>query len=191
MTPTHLNLQQYLRAQAYNNLWANYRLLNACSQLSDIDFCAERVGFFPSIKSTLNHNMTVDWFYISALEGNSIGYEAFEPEEPFDNCRDLKIAQLKADRRLVNVCVNIEDAAGDKIITIIRGEKTQREPLDRLLLHLFQHQIHHRGQVHAMLSSTDIKPPQLDEFFCSDPTEQELRKRDFETLGITENLIWD
>ena len=42
----------------------------------------------------------------------------------------------------------------------------QRERADRLLLHLFQHDIHHRGQAHAMLSGTGAAPPpQLDEFF--------------------------
>jgi uncharacterized damage-inducible protein DinB len=39
------------------------------------------------------------------------------------------------------------------------------ERVDRLLLHLFQHQIHHRGQVHAMLSGTRVASPQLDEFY--------------------------
>jgi hypothetical protein len=48
---------------------------------------------------------------------------------------------------------------------INRGERVQIERRDRLLMHLIQHQIHHRGQAHAMLSGTRIKPPQLDEFF--------------------------
>ncbi len=39
------------------------------------------------------------------------------------------------------------------------------ERIDAVLPHLFQHQIHHRGQAHAMLSSTGVAPPQLDEFF--------------------------
>jgi uncharacterized damage-inducible protein DinB len=39
------------------------------------------------------------------------------------------------------------------------------ERVDRLLLHLFQHQIHHRGQIHAMLSGTHVTPPQLDEYY--------------------------
>lgn len=43
----------------------------------------------------------------------------------------------------------------------------QAERRDRLLMHLFQHQIHHRGQAHAMLSGTRIKPPQLEEFFSA------------------------
>ena len=54
------------------------------------------------------------------------------------------------------------------------GEATDR--FMRILAHLFQHQVHHRGQVHAMLAGTAVKPPQLDEFFCAN--EADLRARD-------------
>jgi hypothetical protein len=37
-----------------------------------------------------------------------------------------------------------------------------------VLAHLFEHQIHHRGQAHAMLAGTAAKPPQLDEFFLAE-----------------------
>ena len=53
---------------ACNNAWANHRLLTACSRLSQEDFVAPRTSFFPSIKATLNHNLTVDWYYVDALE---------------------------------------------------------------------------------------------------------------------------
>ena len=59
---------------------------------------------------------------------------------------------------------------------------------DRLLLHLFQHQIHHRGQAHAMLSDTSVRPPQLDEFFSVG--EAPLRAAEFAELGFTEQAIW-
>ncbi len=60
---------------------------------------------------------------------------------------------------------------------------------DRLLLHLFQHQVHHRGQAHAMLSGTSVRPPQLDEFFSVD--EAPLRAAEFAALGWTEAAIWN
>jgi uncharacterized damage-inducible protein DinB len=60
--------------------------------------------------------------------------------------------------------------------------------MDRLLLHVFQHQIHHRGQAHAMLSSTSVFPPQLDEFFSA--AEAPLRAAEFAALGWTEATIW-
>ena len=49
------SLTEHLRAMARNNAWANYRLLEACAQLSEADYSARRVSFFPSIKLTLNH----------------------------------------------------------------------------------------------------------------------------------------
>ena len=55
-------------------------------------------------------------------------------------------------------------------------------------MHLFQHQIHHRGQAHAMLSATHVEPPQLDEFFAKG--EAPLRAGEFAQLGWTEETIW-
>ena len=56
--------------------------------------------------------------------------------------------------------------------------------MTRLLAHLFQHQIHHRGQAHAMLAGTAVKPPQLDEFFCAN--EAHLRARELAEIGLSE-----
>ena len=58
----------------------------------------------------------------------------------------------------------------------------------RLLAHLFEHQTHHRGQVHAMLSRTRVPPPQLDEFYCADDAPR--RVEDFRVLGFSEAAIW-
>ena len=176
--------QRYLLAQAYNNAWANHRLLNTCARLPAEEVAAPRTSFFPSIIHTLNHILTVDWLYISALEGNCIGSAAFEPEIPFPLLADLEREQRAADRRL-------DDETVTARISIPRATHVQVEPGDRILLHLFQHQVHHRGQVHAMLSGTSVAPPQLDEFFPSDPAEQALRRQDFLELGFTENLIWN
>ena len=76
----------------------------------------------------------------------------------------------------------------DKIIRVHRGTRVQEERCDRLLLHLFQHDIHHRGQAHAMLSGTSVKPPQLDEFFSI--AEAPLRAAEFAELGWTEAKVW-
>lgn len=59
---------------------------------------------------------------------------------------------------------------------------------DRLLLHLFIRQIHHRGQAHAMLSATGVAPPQLDEFYSVG--EAPLRAVEFAALGWTEETVW-
>ena len=180
---------------AYQNAWANHRLLAAVEQLSDDDFSALRTSFFPSLKGTLNHIVTVDWYYVDALErglaGEPVNPDArayFEPPEPFTTCRELRAAQRDVDRRLVDLCVALTDERSATPIPVRRRNGVEREPLTRLLAHLFEHQIHHRGQAHAMLSGTPIAPPPLDEFFCAN--EAHLRAAELAELGYSEAGIW-
>ncbi len=180
----------YFRAQAFNNAWANHRLLTACGKLSADELATNRTNFFPTIIHTLNHILTVGWFYVSGLEGSCVGRAAFDPEIPFPAFDDLEREQRAVDRRLIIVCEGLDDATLTNSIELIRETWTQTERADRILLHLFQHQTHHRGQVHAMLAGTTIAPPQLDEFFPRDENEQALRRDDFAALGFSEEAIW-
>lgn len=182
------NATTYFRAMAYNNAWANHRLLGACARLSDAAFRAERVSFFPSLVQTLNHNLTVDWFYVDALEGGTLGPRAWENETPCPTMAELLPAQAAVDRRLVAFCGALTDASLAAETRIHRADRVQVDRTDRVLLHLFEHQIHHRGQAHAMLAGTEVAPPQLDEFFMSD--EAPLRAQEFKTLGWTETQVW-
>lgn len=180
----------YFRAQAYNNAWANHRLLGACARLDAGELSAPRENFFPSIIHTLNHILTVDWFYVSALEGDCVGAAVFEPEIPCPLFADLDREQRVVDRRLIALCETLTQARLAATVNLPRDGWIQTEPVDRLLLHLFQHQIHHRGQVHAMLASTGVAPPQLDEFFPGHERERALRAADLAALGFDEAHIW-
>ncbi|OLO02756.1 MULTISPECIES: DinB family protein [Salinicola] len=179
---------EYFRHQAYCNLWSNHRLLEACARLSEDAFHARRCSFFPSIHATLNHILIVDAYYIDALEGGTLGQRAFYDELPYSRVDTLWPAQEALDRRLIAICHALDDASLAADITLARTERQQREPAHRVLAHLFVHQTHHRGQVHAMLSETDVAPPQLDEFFMLD--EAPLRREEFAALGISEAQVW-
>jgi uncharacterized damage-inducible protein DinB len=188
-------LTHHFVTMAYHNAWANHRLLTACGKLSQADFEAKRTSFFPSLKATLNHIVTVDWYYIDALERalrhqepNRDPDRFFEPEEPFETCAALASAQRDADRRLIAACTVLTDDDLDSPVPVMRRAGVQTESATRLLAHLFQHQIHHRGQAHAMLSGTTVKPPQLDEFFCAN--EAHLRAAELAELGYSEEMIW-
>jgi uncharacterized damage-inducible protein DinB len=185
MSASHL---QSMRACAYNNAWANHRLLTACAKLSQAEFEAQGTSFFPSIKATLNHILVIDHFYVDALEGGTLGPAAWANEQPCATVAELKQAQGAVDRRLISFCDGLRETDLDRIIRVHRGTRVQAERCDRLLLHLFQHDIHHRGQAHAMLSGTRVKPPQLDEFFSI--AEAPLRAAEFADLGWTEATIW-
>jgi uncharacterized damage-inducible protein DinB len=179
---------QTYRAFAYNNAWANYRLLTACANLSQEDFEAERTGFFPSLQMTLNHIYVIDLFYVDALEGGWLGPKAWENDVPYPSLAKLKRAQAAVDKRLIAVCNTLTPKLLSGIVRVNRDTQVQTERCDRLLMHLFQHQIHHRGQAHAMLSATVVSPPQLDEFFSI--AEAPLRAIEFDSLGWTEETVW-
>jgi uncharacterized damage-inducible protein DinB len=182
------SLLQTLRAMAHNNAWANHRLLSACAGLTQADFEAPRTGFFPSIQATLNHVLVVDWFYVDALEGGTLGPAAWANRVPCPTVVELQAAQAAVDRRLIAWCDALDADGPDRIIHVHRGTRVQTERADRLLLHLFEHQVHHRGQAHAMLSATAVAPPQLDEFFSI--AEAPLRAKEFAELGWTEQTVW-
>ena len=183
-----VGLVQTYRAFAYNNAWANHRLLGACSGLTQAEFEAERTGFFPSLQRTLNHIYVIDLFYVDALEGGWLGPKAWENPIPFPALAELSPAQASMDQRLIGVCNALTPASLSGEVRINRGNHVQVERRDRLLMHLCQHQIHHRGQAHAMLSATSIKPPQLDEFFSI--AEAPLRASEFSALGWAEETVW-
>ena len=176
------------RSMAYNNAWANHRLLNACALLSQDEFTEPRTGFFGSIRATLNHNLIIDRFYVDAMEGGARGPSAGSDSEPRATVRVLQIEQRKVDRRLIAMAENTKPTELGRLVEIHREDRVQRERFDRLLLHLFQHQIHHRGQAHAMMSGTSVSPPQLDEFFSAE--EAHLRAQEFADLGWTEAQVW-
>ncbi|WP_076862763.1 DinB family protein [Bradyrhizobium mercantei] len=182
------NLVQTFRAFAYNNAWANHRLLTACAGLSQAEFAAARTGFFPSLQATLNHIHVIDLFYVDALEGGWLGPKAWANEVPYPSVAALKSAQHVIDQRLIAHCDALTPERLDEDVKVNRDTSVQTERRDRLLMHLFQHQIHHRGQAHAMLSETTVKPPQLDEFFSAG--EAPLRAAEFSELGWSEATVW-
>lgn len=189
------SLAHHFRTMAFNNAWANHRLLAACAQLTDAEFAAPRTSFFPSLRHTLNHNLTVDWYYVDMLERSLRGEPPnpapgrfFDPEQPFATCAELTAAQRAVDRRLIELCNALTAAQLDGPMQIPRRAGQVIDRVDRILAHLLQHQIHHRGQAHAMLAGTAVAPPQLDEFFCQE--DAPLRADDFAALGFSEAQIW-
>ncbi|PCK87079.1 damage-inducible protein DinB [Rhizobium sophoriradicis] len=175
------------RKLAYNNALANRRLLQACAALTPGEFEAPRTGFFPSIKETLNHIVTVDWFYVDGLEGGTLGFQAFEVDQPFDDVSSLAEAQAKVDQRLVALCEALTPEKLVSTVSLHRGDRIQQERMEDVLAHLFQHQTHHRGQVHAMLAGTSVAPPQLDEFIVAD--DAKFREGELAGLGWSEETL--
>ncbi|MHC1549919.1 DinB family protein [Phyllobacterium sp. K27] len=161
-------LHDHFSAMARNSAWSNHRLLSACEQLSPAEFAQECTSFFPSLQLTLNHNLIVDHMYMADMSGVGRANIGLEGDVPFPAASDLKRAQEKFDRSLIAFCGGLSVPDLNRLVTITWGAgDTSLEPIHLILSHLFVHQIHHRGQAHAMLAGTNVPPPQLDEFFLN------------------------
>ena len=170
---------------AHNNAWANHRLHAAVAQLADADHRAPRTSFFPSLHLTLAHILYVDLYYVASLEGHPVPDRDahWAQNDRFDESgtfAELRAAQIDVDRRLIATAA----AAAPAIVELPRAHGMTREPRELVLLHLFQHQVHHRGQAHAMLAGTRVTPPQLDDFFLEQ--DLPLRAHELRALGLPE-----
>jgi uncharacterized damage-inducible protein DinB len=178
-----MTLLEHLRRMARNNRWSNDRLYRAVRFLEPGEFEAKRTSFFPSIKETLNHILAVDQLYLDFLTEGGVGAAAFDDFVPFDDLVDLVAAQIKFDRKLIAFCDSLSEADLDRqVFTDRREDGMIPEKIGDILAHVFLHDIHHRGQVHAMLSGTSAVPPQLDEFLLD--CDSKLRKDEVERLKL-------
>ena len=168
-----------------NNRLANHRLLTACARLGPGELEAPRTSFFPSIKATLNHILVIDWFYVDALHGGTLGPKAWADPEPCDTIEALMVEQTRVDERLLAYCESLTGETLASVVRIHRQDHVQVETASDVLLHLFLHDTHHRGQVHAMLSGTSVHPPQLDELILRG--DAPTRDDELEALGWTED----
>ena len=149
---------------ALNNAWANATLYSAIKDMGEAAFAAERPGFFPTLARTLNHIYEVDLYYLDALEVGGQGRAVYDREEVRDTAR-LAALQADADLRLARFCARIDTDLLSQTRATERKDAKPQERVDALLLHLFQHQIHHRGQAHTQVHHAGIAPPQLDDFY--------------------------
>lgn len=180
-------LESHFVAMARNNIWSNHRLLQACKALTPAEFAAARTSFFPTLRATLNHILWVDTYYIDAMLRDPTVLKRYDDPPPdFADAASLYDAQIASDRRLLGFCERQTEASLARGLVLPRPNRTPPpSSVASILEHLFQHQIHHRGQAHAMLAGTAVKPPQLDEFFLAG--EEHLRRDELRALGLPES----
>jgi uncharacterized damage-inducible protein DinB len=183
-----MELLPFLRAQVRANRLANRRLHAAMAELTAEQFQAPRTGFFPSLSATLNHILWVDEYYLGCLLGEPGVRERCLAMSDHATLPSLVSAQADADQRFIGILEACEHADLDRIVEMPRADHVQREAFGRVVAHLLNHQVHHRGQAHAMLSATAVAPPQLDEFLMA--SEAHLRHADLAALAWTEGDLF-
>ena len=145
------------------NRWANARLYGAALALPDELYRRPTGVFFKSLHGTLNHLLLTDRIWLKRLTG--IGDHPNRLDAIlYEDRIELARARFAEDERLI-ATVNGYDET--KLATMHSYQTTSGKPQEQLvsdiLLHLFNHQAHHRGQAHSCLSIlTGAEPPPLD-----------------------------
>ncbi len=145
------------------NAWANDRLYGCVAGLSEEAYRKDRKAFFGSIHNTFNHLLAVDRLWTCRLKGTEHGIRSLD-QILYDDFASLRLARKDEDEAFVALVIGLNEGALRSPVTYRRmigeGEHTTRR--DHILLTLYNHQTHHRGQVHAMLTQQGIVPPPLD-----------------------------
>ncbi len=155
-------LKQHFQMLASYNTLANRKLYQVCSQLSDAQRKQIRPAFFKSIHGTLNHIMIGDRIWMGRFKGQemaSTGLDAilYHDFEVLQKMRELE------DKTIEVFVSNLSEGFFSNTITYVNNQgKAYKDPAQLLLAHFFNHQTHHRGQIHDMLTQTEIVPPVLD-----------------------------
>ena len=153
-------MKHYFALMAKYNAWANARLYAAARNLSDESYRKNVGVFFGSLHGTLNHLLVTDRIWMRRFTGEG-DHPAQLNAIMFDDLASLEVARKAEDSRIIRHVDNLsdEEISGDFNYTTTKGVP-QRHPLKNLLAHLFNHQTHHRGQAHAILTVLGIPEPQ-------------------------------
>jgi uncharacterized damage-inducible protein DinB len=155
---------RYEMFAAYNT-WCNERLYDAAATVSDADYRKDRGAFFKSLHGTLNHLLVGDRIWMQRFTGEGDMPPSLDAIL-YDNFAALRVARRAEDERISHYAASLSDIqlAGTLRFRTFVNPQTVEQQLEPALDHFFNHQTHHRGQAHALLSSIvgNDKTPSFD-----------------------------
>ena len=154
--------QTYRMFAAYNS-WANRQLYRAAQALSEDEFGMDTGAFFGSMRGTLNHILVADRIWMKRFTGTGEHPDRLDAILHHD-LASLRIAREAEDERIQNWVEGLTDEriAGRFTYVTVTDMKTVSQRLAPALAHFFNHQTHHRGHAHMILSVLGRTPPSLD-----------------------------
>jgi uncharacterized damage-inducible protein DinB len=137
------------------NAWANRTLYAAASELTEDELVADKGAFFGSVLRTLNHLLVADRVWMHRMSGEGMLPTALD-QLLYPRFPDLKEAREAEDARIIAFIDGLDEARLSGSISFTPVGKTEPVISQRLhstLSHVFNHQTHHRGQCHAILTA--------------------------------------
>ncbi|WP_299401954.1 DinB family protein [uncultured Roseobacter sp.] len=157
---------EFARTMARYNRWQNRSLVTAADSLSDEERWKNRGAFFGSIAQTLNHILWDDRIWLARLRRDRDNEARIGVHHPYtDDPNDWSV--FVADRAALDdeivVWANaLTDAELTSDVSWMRGDEDVVTNFGFNLAHMINHQTHHRGQVHAMLTAAGVHPEATD-----------------------------
>jgi uncharacterized damage-inducible protein DinB len=141
------------------NEWANSRLYGMAAALPDEAY-RRRVGaYFGSLHGTLNHLLAADRIWLRRLTGFGEHPDKLNATV-CEELQSLRTARETEDGRIVSFIEGLDEPAfGMQWDYQTLNGTPQRQPMGEILAHLFNHQTHHRGQAHMILTVLGVAEP--------------------------------
>ena len=156
----------YVQQMSAYSSWMNGRIYGACDQLCDEDRKKNCGAFFKSIHATLNHLFWADQMWMHRLAGTPapVSEGVSGSVDQYESYEDLKREHAQFDQVIEDWAVAIDSASLEGDLTWYSGVMGREitKPRWLLITHMFNHQTHHRGQVHCMLTGFGIKTADTD-----------------------------
>jgi len=151
------HLGDYARTMARYNRWMNRKIYEAASSLSDEQRKADRGAFFRSIHGTLNHLLLADRTWMERLHGEPVRMTAPD-QELHSDWEALRAAREAMDERLIAWAAGIDAAPASQGYSFlsVTYKKEISLPYVVVVMQVFNHQTHHRGQVTTLLSQLGV-----------------------------------
>jgi uncharacterized damage-inducible protein DinB len=158
----------HVRLLARYNQWMNEKLYDACGRLPEESLQRNRKAFFASISGTLNHLLVADVLWLKRFHSHSRGFKSLRAMEAMANpvaldqimapsLPEWRAMRMRLDEMIVNWSEEMVERDLDAMLEYrsMNGEARENRFGD-LVLHLFNHQTHHRGQVTTLLSQAGV-----------------------------------
>ncbi len=145
------------------NAWANTLVYEHAARLSDADYRADRGVFFKSVQGTLNHLLVTDRMWMRRFTGEGEVVSQLDAIL-YESLADLRAARFREDARISTFVAGLDPA---RLKAPLRYEPVTvrariEQELETALAHFFNHQTHHRGQIHGLLTGLTGEGPALD-----------------------------
>jgi len=149
----------YARMMARYNRWMNRNLYDCGARLTDTERKEDVGAFFKSIHGTLNHLLVGDSVWMGRFQG-PVFLPTSLAQELHADFTELRRARAAMDARILEWATNLTDAvlASELRYTSIVNPAPRSMPMSLAVMHFFNHQTHHRGQVTTLLMQRGIDP---------------------------------